>query len=100
MPDCILPSPPSLSWLSAGAFYPFVRNHAELSSAPQEAYRWPATRTAARKALGLRYRLLPYLYSTLFMLHRQGGTLARPLLFMQPSDPALAALSTQVSTEP
>jgi alpha-glucosidase (family GH31 glycosyl hydrolase) len=48
--------------------------------------RWPAVAAAARKAYGLRYQLLSYLYSSLFLAHSRGGTLARPLLFIDPSD--------------
>lgn len=41
---------------------------------------------AAKKAYGLRYRLLSYMYSSLATVAAQGGTLARPLLFTDPSD--------------
>eukprot|EP00798_Chlamydomonas_sp_ICE-L_P029223 gene29223-12946_t len=81
-------------WLSAGAFYPFVRDHSEKESPPQEAYLWPATTKAASTALGLRYKLLPYLYTSLFLAHTQGGTVARPPLFIAPEDPKLAPASS------
>lgn len=48
--------------------------------------RWPDVTAAAKKAYGLRYQLLTYFYTGLFMAHTRGGTLARPLLFADPSD--------------
>ncbi|KAF6253912.1 glycosyl hydrolases family 31-domain-containing protein [Scenedesmus sp. NREL 46B-D3] len=82
-------------WTSAGAFYPFSRNHVTLLARPHEPYRWPAVAAAARKAYGLRYQLLSYLYSSLFLAHSQGGTLARPLLFVDPSDAAARSADGQ-----
>lgn len=48
--------------------------------------RWSSTTAAAKKAYGLRYRLLTYLYSSMHQAHKQGGTLARPIFFSDPSD--------------
>jgi alpha-glucosidase (family GH31 glycosyl hydrolase) len=48
--------------------------------------RWASTTEAAKKAYGLRYRLLTYMYSSMHLAHRKGGTLARPLLFNDPAD--------------
>ncbi|WIA37090.1 hypothetical protein OEZ86_014060 [Tetradesmus obliquus] len=73
-------------WMSAGAFYTFSRNHNSLYSSPQEPYTWPAVAAAAKKALGMRYRLLPHLYSWHFRAHVQGGAVAQPLLFAFPDD--------------
>ncbi len=75
-------------WISLGAFYTFSRDHSSINTAPQELYRWPATITAARKALGMRYRLLPYLYSSFYIAHTAGGTVAKPLFMLDPADAA------------
>lgn len=73
-------------WASAGAFYPFSRNHFSYNSRPHEYYRWPDVTAAAKKAFTLRYQLLTYIYGGLYLAHSQGGTLARALLFTDPSD--------------
>ena len=41
---------------------------------------------AGRKALSLRYRLLPFLYTAHYLAHREGGAVAQPLLFLAPED--------------
>uniref|UniRef100_A0A383WFG9 Maltase n=1 Tax=Tetradesmus obliquus TaxID=3088 RepID=A0A383WFG9_TETOB len=82
-------------WTSAGAFYPFSRNHYTFFARPHEPYRWPAVAAAARKAYGLRYQLLSYLYSSLYLAHSRGGTLARPLMFLDPSDMAARSADSQ-----
>ncbi|KAF8062770.1 Alpha-glucosidase [Scenedesmus sp. PABB004] len=73
-------------WTSAGAFYPFLRNHMGYFARHHEPYRWPAVAAAARKAYGLRYRLLTHFYGELALVAAKGGTLARPLLFADSSD--------------
>lgn len=75
-------------WTQLGAFYPFMRNHNDLHSLPQEPYRFsePAQQ-AMRKALGLRYALLPHLYTLFHGAHARGDTVARPLFLEFPEDP-------------
>lgn len=47
---------------------------------PQEPYRFSGTaQEAMRKALALRYALLPFLYSLFHRAHVLGETVARPL---------------------
>lgn len=73
-------------WASAGAFYPFSRNHYTYFARPHEYYRWPDVAASAKKAYGLRYRLLTYIYSNLYLAHTRGGPVAKPLLFTDPAD--------------
>ena len=54
----------------------------------QELYRWPKVAEAARYALGIRYSLLPYLYTSFRTTASHGCPLARPLMLGWPGDPA------------
>ncbi|XP_058140824.1 lysosomal alpha-glucosidase [Dasypus novemcinctus] len=75
-------------WTQLGAFYPFMRNHNDLHSLPQEPYRFSAqAQQAMRKAFALRYALLPYLYTLFHAAHVHGETVARPLFLEFPQDP-------------
>jgi alpha-glucosidase (family GH31 glycosyl hydrolase) len=73
-------------WASLGAFYPFSRNHYAYFTRSHEYYQWPDVAAAAKKAYTLRYQLLSYMYGAFFLAHVKGGTVARPLLFTDPSD--------------
>lgn len=66
-------------WMELGAFYPFSRNHNTLGAEPQDPARWPSVAEASKKALNVRYRLLPYLYTLFFHSHQMGNTVVRPL---------------------
>ncbi|KAG8507496.1 Lysosomal alpha-glucosidase [Galemys pyrenaicus] len=75
-------------WTQLGAFYPFMRNHNDLTSLPQEPYRFSASaQDAMRKAFGLRYALLPHLYTLFHRAHVAGETVARPVFLEFPEDP-------------
>nr|XP_033817509.1 lysosomal alpha-glucosidase [Geotrypetes seraphini]XP_033817510.1 lysosomal alpha-glucosidase [Geotrypetes seraphini] len=75
-------------WTQLGAFYPFMRNHNDENGKPQEPFVFsPEAQKAIRKALNLRYTLLPYLYTLFHKAHTAGETVARPLFLEFPSDP-------------
>ncbi|KAK9824327.1 hypothetical protein WJX72_009486 [[Myrmecia] bisecta] len=73
-------------WISLGAFYPFSRDHSDLYAGYQELYRWPSVADAGRRALGMRYRMLPYLYTAFHDSVKFGCPVARPLFFGYPAD--------------
>lgn len=62
---------------------------------PQELYRWPKVAEAARYALGIRYSLLPYLYTSFRNTASHGCPLARALLLGWPWDPLATGVDRQ-----
>jgi alpha-glucosidase len=82
-------------WIALGAFYPFSRDHNALGYAPQELYVWPTVTSAAQRALAMRYRMLPYLYTLFYAAHGKGSTVARPLWFNYPADEQCAGIVWQ-----
>lgn len=82
-------------WIQTGAFHPFSRAHNSLSDGPKELYLWPTVTASARKALGMKYRLLPYFYTLNFEAHKKGYPMVRPLFFAFPSDSNTVHVDTQ-----
>ncbi|XP_048674815.2 lysosomal alpha-glucosidase isoform X2 [Caretta caretta] len=83
-------------WTQLGAFYPFMRNHNDRGNKPQEPYAFsPAAQEAMRKAVFLRYSLLPYLYTLFHKAHSAGETVARPLFLEFPTDPNTLSVDHQ-----
>ncbi|MGE0495515.1 MAG: TIM-barrel domain-containing protein [Vulcanimicrobiota bacterium] len=74
-------------WLEVAPFYPFMRTHSAFGTLRQEPWSFGEdTEAIAREAIGLRYRLLPYLYSLNHQAHSTGEPLMRPLMFDFPWD--------------
>ena len=70
-----------------GFLAPFCRNHKEIDGYDQEPWRFGKPyEDIIRKYLKLRYRLLPFLYTTLEEAYRTGVPLFRPLLLNYQED--------------
>lgn len=89
-------------WHQLGAFYPFTRNHNVLDAYDQDPGVWEGGLVArvARRAIEMKYRLLPYIYSLFYQHTLQGGTVARPLWHEFPRDATTWDIDTQFMLGP
>lgn len=74
-----------LRWLALGVFTPLMRNHAAMGTRRQEAYRFDDL-PAFSRMLGLRYVLLPYIYSEFVKAALNDTMYFAPLSFVFPED--------------
>ena len=84
-----------LRWLALGIFTPLMRNHSCLGSRRQEVYQFENI-DGFRHLIGLRYRLLPYLYSEYMKAVLNDEMMFRPLAFDYPDDKHAAAVEDQL----
>lgn len=82
------------------AFFPFYRNHNVFAAIDQEAYVWSSVAEASRRAMSIRYSLLPYMYTLFYQAHTQAETVMRALAWEFPNDASLAAVETQFMLGP
>ena len=69
-------------WIVQGAFFPFSRSHTAKGTNDQEPWSFDDVITnIAREAIQLRYKLLPYYYSVLYVVCTSGGPMMRPLFY-------------------
>ncbi|KAH8198352.1 hypothetical protein TruAng_007449 [Truncatella angustata] len=89
-------------WMELSAFFPLYRNH---NSRPgntigQEAYRWATTAEGTRRAMDVRFKLLPYQYTLFWKAHTAGETVMRALQWEFPNDESLKAVDNQFMLGP
>ncbi len=70
-----------IRWLQYGVFQPIFRPHAQEHIAPEPVFHDRKTKVMAKKAIELRYQLLPYNYTLAFENNQTGMPLMRPLFF-------------------
>jgi len=71
-------------WIQMGTFSPFMRAHSAGDTKEREPWSFGEPYTAInRKFIELRYRLIPYLYSTFWEHHRYGFPILRPIVMQE-----------------
>ncbi|TVY00403.1 glycoside hydrolase family 31 protein [Cohnella terricola] len=74
-------------WTQLGALIPFFRNHSAIDTRRQEPWLFgEQVESICREYIGLRYRLLPYLYSLFYEAHQTGVPIVRSLIMEYPED--------------
>lgn len=83
-------------WMEAGVFFPVMRSHSVNTVNPRFPWLYGEPAEAAiRKALELRYRLVPYYYSLAHVAAEKGTPVMRPLAMAFPEDPEVNNLTSQ-----
>ena len=82
------PAPDLLTrWIEVGAFNTIYRNHTSFGTADQEPWAHSPEQEAIRKRfIETRYRLLPYIYTSMEETSRTGIPLMRPMFLEFPSE--------------
>jgi len=78
-----------LRWLQYGVFQPIFRPHAQEDVASEIARKDIVTKAKAKKAVELRYQLMPYNYTIAFENSTKGTPLMKPLFFEEPTNEKL-----------
>ena len=73
-------------WLQYGVFQPIYRPHAQEDVASEPVFRSQFAKKHAKKAIELRYKMLPYNYNLAFQNNQKGTPLMRPIFFEEEND--------------
>lgn len=83
-------------WMQMGVFMPVMRSHSVYTVVPRFPWLYgPEAEDAIRKALDLRYRMIPYYYSLAHQAYETGAPIMRPLVMEFPADEQVADLTDQ-----
>ena len=80
-------------WFQAGVFFPIMRAHSNIFVTPHFPWLWDEA--AIRKALNLRYQLLPFIYSLGLDAYYTGQPIMRPLVMEFPNDEHVVNMTNQ-----
>ncbi|HEX6899188.1 MAG TPA: glycoside hydrolase family 31 protein [Thermoanaerobaculia bacterium] len=84
-------------WLQAGVFSPFMRTHAAKGSPDREPWSFGERHEEInRRAIELRYELLPHLYNLMWEAGETGLPPMRPLFLEHPEDPGTYDLDSEL----
>lgn len=84
-----------MRWLELGIFTPLMRNHSAMGTRRQEAYRFQDTEDF-KNMIGIRYGLLPYLYSEYMKAALKDEMYFLPLSFVYPQDERVKQVEDQL----
>lgn len=84
-----------LRFLALGVFTPLMRNHAAKGTREQEFYQFEHPEDF-RHVIGVRYRLIPYLYSEYMKAALQDDMYLKPLAFVYPEDKLAVRIEDQL----
>jgi alpha-glucosidase len=83
-------------WFQAGVFFPIMRSHSNIGTTARFPFLWGDDGEAAmRKALDMRYQLLPYIYSIAHEAYSTGAPIMRPLVMEFPADTTVANMTDE-----
>lgn len=75
-------------WMQLAVFHPLMRTHSSGDHGDQEPWSFGEEATdLVRKAIELRYQLLPYHYTNFYQYTKEGKPMIRPLSFYDHTDP-------------
>jgi alpha-glucosidase len=84
-----------LRWLALGIFTPLMRDHSALGTREQECYRFENTEDFSH-VIGVRYRLIPYIYSEYMKAALNDDMYFKPLSFVYDKDDMAARVEDQL----
>jgi alpha-glucosidase (family GH31 glycosyl hydrolase) len=82
-----------IRWMQFGAFSPIFRPHGSMSSREPWIHGEKAM-NIIKYFIKLRYKLMPYIYSTAYQTYRDGIPMMRPLFFQHPQDTHMQVTQT------
>lgn len=83
-------------WLQLGVFYPLMRTHTAFGTPDQEPWSYGSRHEAVnRRAIELRYELLPHIYTVMQQASTTGIPAFRPMFLDFPHDPRTHELDEQ-----